>query len=246
MNDLKEHSRTKVNSFPSGAIIICMVVAGITILGFLLFDTETVRFIGRLIKPQESGNGAFQSIRSVSERDHLLGNPKAQVVLVEFADTECPFSKRFQETMRQIMREYGKDGRVAWVYRHFPNDSIHSKARIEAAAAECAQEVGGGYKFWEYVNRVFEITPSNNDLDLSLLPKIGQEIGLSSTYFQHCLESKKYDKRIQNDQDEAIRIGGEGTPYTILLSPRGKQTPIVGALSYEEVKAFIDAALNEK
>ncbi len=105
----------------------------------------------------------------VTEKDHIYGNPAADLLLVEYSDLECPFCKRFHETMTQVMKEYGDTGKVAWVYRHFPLDSIHSKARHEAEATECAGELGGKDKFFEYLNKLMEITPSNNQLDPNLL-----------------------------------------------------------------------------
>lgn len=105
----------------------------------------------------------------VTEKDHISGNPQAELMLVEYSDPECPFCKRFHETMIQVMKEYGTQGKVAWAYRHFPLDAIHSKARHEAEAVECAGELGGNEKLWEYVNTLYKITPSNNQLDPALL-----------------------------------------------------------------------------
>lgn len=109
------------------------------------------------------------AIDPVTPKDHISGNPQADLMIVEYSDPECPFCKRFHETMTQTMSEYGKSGKVAWVYRHFPLDSIHSKARKESEAIECAGEIGGNDKFWEYMNKLMEITPSNNQFDSSLL-----------------------------------------------------------------------------
>ncbi len=54
------------------------------------------------------------TLRPVDEaRDHIRGNPSANIVFVEFSDTECPFCKRFHFTMQQIINEYGKSGKVA-------------------------------------------------------------------------------------------------------------------------------------
>jgi protein-disulfide isomerase len=105
----------------------------------------------------------------VTEKDHIAGNPSADLILVEYSDPECPFCKKFHTTMLQVMDTYGKDGKVAWVYRHFPLDAIHSKARKEAEAIECAGELGGNDKLWAYLNKLEEITPANNQLDPSLL-----------------------------------------------------------------------------
>ena len=105
----------------------------------------------------------------VTPADHILGNPNAEVFIVEYSDLECPFCKQFHKSMLEIMSEYGAEGKVAWVYRHFPLDQLHSKARKEAEATECATELGGNDAFWEYTNKIFEITPSNNGLNLELL-----------------------------------------------------------------------------
>ena len=65
--------------------------------------------------------------------------------------------------MQQVMAANGDN--VRWVYRHFPLDSLHQKARTEALASECAGEQG---KFWEFTNSVFEVTPSNDGMDITL------------------------------------------------------------------------------
>lgn len=109
------------------------------------------------------------AMRPIDATDHIFGNPNAQVFVIEYSDPECPFCKNFHATMETVMKQYGDDGKVAWVYRHFPLDSLHSKARKESEAFECAGELGGNAKFWEYANKLFEITPSNNQLDPKFL-----------------------------------------------------------------------------
>jgi protein-disulfide isomerase len=103
----------------------------------------------------------------VTDKDHILGNPNAPVVIVEYSDTECPFCKVFHLTMKRIMTEYGTDGKVAWVYRHFPIAELHSKAQKEAEATECVAELGGNEKFWQYLDAIFAQTNSNDTLDPS-------------------------------------------------------------------------------
>jgi protein-disulfide isomerase len=117
----------------------------------------------------EKGVKEKLNLDPVTEKDHISGDTKAELVIIEYSDPECPFCKRFHETMTQVMSEYGKAGKVAWVYRHFPLDAIHSKARKEAEAIECAGELGGNEKLWEYVNTLYKITPANNQLDPTLL-----------------------------------------------------------------------------
>lgn len=196
------------------------------------------------------GSGGADNIKPITGQDHILGNPEAPVKVVEFADAECPFCKRFHSTMRQIIQEYGPSGQVAWVYRHFPLDQIHSKARKEAQALECANELGGNAKFWEYTDRLYEIAPSNNNLDLLLLPKIADEVGLDQAQFQSCLvgdtRGGKYADHIEADFQDAVASGGDGTPHSVVIAPNGQKFTIYGAQPYSAVKQAIETALNLK
>ena len=189
------------------------------------------------------GADAAKNMRPVSSEDHILGNPEAPVKIVEFSDLECPFCKSFHPTMKLIIEEYGKDGRVAWVYRHFPLDSIHPKARKEAEAAECAAELGGNQAFWTYVDKIFEVTPSNNRLEPSELPKIAEEVGLERGKFEACLDSGKYAVEVAKNLEDAINSGGDGTPYSVVVTKNGDFFPFSGALPYAQVKAVVEEAL---
>ena len=192
---------------------------------------------GNLSSPQA------KNIRPVGPDDHILGNPQAPVIIVEFSDLECPFCKSFHPTLKRLVEEFGKDGRVAWVYRHFPLDSLHPKARKEAEASECASELGGDEKFWVYLDRLFEITPSNNNLDPARLPDIAQDIGLDRGAFEKCLGSGRYAERVARDLEDAMNSGGRGTPYSVLLTKNGEAIPISGALPYAQIKSRVEEAL---
>ena len=141
------------------------------------------------------------------------------------------------------MEEYGKDGKVAWIYRHFPIDSLHSKARKEAEATECANELGGVEKFWEYTNTLYEITNSNDSLDPAELPKIAKTVGLDVKAFNTCLSSGKYADKVEADYQDAVKAGGRGTPNSILVTKDGTKTTVQGAQPYESLKAVLDALL---
>ena len=148
--------------------------------------------------------------------------------------------------MKEVMDEYGKDGKVAWVYRHFPLDQLHSKARKEAVALECANEQGGNDKFWSYADRLYEVTPANNGLDPAELPKIAQYVGLDAVKFNTCLGSTKYDKHIEDEVQNAQVTGGNGTPWSIVVGAKGKKYPLSGAQPYTSIKQLIETALQEK
>ncbi len=224
------------------SVPIAIVIAGLLIAGSLYYSNgKTTQKVGL---PGTVGtlNNA-DNMRPVSSEDHILGNPDAPLIIVEYSDTECPYCKEFHRTLQRVMDEYGKAGRVAWVYRHFPIDGLHPKARKEAEALECANELGGVAKFWEYTNLIYATTNSNNSLDPAKLPVLATSVGLDSKAFNECLSSGKYAAKVEADFQDAVTAGGEGTPTSILITKDGTKTLIPGALPYENLKETIDALL---
>jgi len=238
---MEKETNSKVDSNTNLSTPIAIVIAGVIIAGAMYFSDGKPAD-----KPEEvvpTGNASLDLVRPVSTDDHIRGNPNAEVVVIEYSDTECPFCGRFHSTMKQIMNEYGKDGKVAWVYRHSPLDQLHSKSRNEAVAQECANELGGNDKFWEYTDRLYEVTPTNDGLDSAELPKIAAYVGLDVTAFNTCLTSGKYDAKIQADLENAQATGGQGTPWSIIVTKDGEKTPLNGAYPYTNVKQIIDTLL---
>ena len=225
------------------SVPIAIIIAGGLIAGSLYYSNIKVK--KEVVKTPTTTVDASSSMRPISADDHILGNPNADAIIVEYSDTECPFCKQFHGTLRRVMDEYGKDGKVAWVYRHFPIDSLHPKARKEAEATECANELGGPSKFWEYINMVFDVTTSNNNLDPTQLPVIAKNVGLDVSVFNKCLSSGKYKDRVEANYQDAVKTGGRGTPHSILVSKDGLKTTIVGAQPYENLKSVIDALLTK-
>lgn len=236
------------SKFEDLSVPLAIVFAGVLIAGAIIFSdsknvtqpTDGANIAGQQEQGDNNTNAPL-SVLALSKDDHVFGNPTADVVIIEYSDTECPFCKRFHTTMIQLMGNYGKSGSVAWVYRHWPLDQIHPKARKEAEALECANELGGNTMFWKYVDKIFEVTPGNNGLDLAALPQIAGELGLDTEKFNACLSSGKYASRVQKDFESGISGGVKGTPYTIVYNRKtGKQMPINGALPYEQVKTIVE------
>lgn len=179
-------------------------------------------------------------LNPITDSDWVRGNRDAKISLVEFSDTECPFCKNFHPTLQRLISEYPND--VNWVYRHFPLAQLHSKAPKEAEATECAGEQGGNDGFWAYLDKLYEITPSNDGLDLAQLPEIAQEVGLDKGKFVECLDSGRFEGKVADHYNQAAQAGGQGTPYTVIVNGDEK-IPVAGALPYEQLKAYIESVL---
>ncbi len=201
------------------SVPVAIVVAGILIAGAVYFFANKGAVQGATnlaLQPSQGDTASLDKMRAITKDDHVRGNPNAPVKIVEYSDTECPFCKRFHVTMKQIMDEYRKGGNVMWVYRHSPLDQLHPEARKQAEATECANELGGNDKFWAYLDRIYEITSSNNGLRLTELPKIAEFVGLDVAKFNACLSSGKYAAHVSGDLADATATGGNGTPWSIL------------------------------
>lgn len=181
-------------------------------------------------------------VEKLRDNDHIRGSKSARVLLIEYSDLECPFCKRFHPTAQQVVDEY--KGQVAWIYRHFPLDQLHSKADKEAEAVECANELVGNDGFWKLTDKIYEVTPSNNGLNLDDLPRLASQVGLDQNKFKTCLDSGKYAQHVEDDYQSGIKAGVNGTPGNILLDTKtGKTIPIPGAVPFETLKTSIDSLL---
>lgn len=230
------------------AILIGSIIIGLAILvsgGIIkpqILKTETNQAVA-LPAPSIS-QAPKQEVKTepVSTADHLRGSRGARIVLIEYSDLECPFCKRFHETAKKVVDEYG--GQVAWVYRHFPLDQLHSKARKEAEATECAFELGAEEGFWKLTDKIFEVTPSNNGLELNDLPLLASQVGLDEAKFKTCLDSGKYKDKIEQVYQSGIKSSVQGTPATFILDTKtGKQEFISGAVPFDNLKQTIDKLL---
>jgi len=178
-----------------------------------------------------------------SEDDWVRGDRNAEIALIEYSDLECPFCKQFHPTAQQAVEEY--DGKVMWVFRHYPL-SFHANAQKEAEAAECAGKLGGNDAFWEYIDAIYErTTATGTGFALEDLAPLAGEQGLSESALQTCLDSGEMAAKVKEQMDGGTAAGVTGTPGNILLNVKtGKTVLIPGALPFDQIKTNIDSLLN--
>lgn len=168
--------------------------------------------------------------------DHIRGDAKADVFVIEYSDFECPFCKRHHPTMQQLVKDY--DGKVAWIYRHFPL-SFHQNSEPAAIASECANELGGNDAFWKFTDKVFETQGE------FAFAKYAEGLGLDATKFKSCVDSGKYKQFVQDQMNGGSKAGVDGTPGNIVYNPKTKKGELVsGAQPVQNFKTVIDKMLN--
>ncbi len=226
-----------------GAIVIAGIIIALAVVGGKGqqdSQAEQAPLAAKTATPPSAPNAAPQAgtVKPVSTDEHILGNPNAQVFLIEYSDFECPFCKRFHPTTKQILEAY-KD-KVALVYRHFPL-GFHANAQKEAEASECAAELGGNDAFWKFTDAIYERTTSNGTgFALTKLAPLAKELGLDEAKFKTCLDGGKYAKKVQQDMAEGVQAGVNGTPGNILWTKNGVAKLMPGALPFEMFKQELD------
>lgn len=220
-------------------IIMAIVLVGFLIAGSILLKDSK--------RPESNTENTVQkveieNIREVSQDEHILGNKEAEIFIVEYSDTECPFCKVFHNTMHKIITENPK---VAWVYRHYPIPQLHQKAFNEALATECAWEWGGNDLFWSYTDEIYKRTESNDKLPVEELTQIAVDLQMNVSTFTECLESEKYAKKVENDVLDGEKAGVQGTPTSFIVRGGKVIDTIEGAQPIEIVREKVKEALRK-
>ncbi|MCR4334024.1 MAG: DsbA family protein [Patescibacteria group bacterium] len=213
---------------------IAIIVGGVIVAGAVYFsmpkDPST-----------DTGSDNPALVRPVGADDHILGNPTAKVMIVEYSDFDCEYCKDFHETLHQVIANAGVNGQVAWVLREFPLSEIHPNALSHARAAECAAQVAGNDGFWKFADTLFKNQPA----DPVRYGEYARTVGISGDAFATCYAnaSLALNTRIMDDRQNALDMGALGTPYSLILVTGKPPVLMKGSYSYDAVKQLIDQAL---
>lgn len=222
---------------PPWLLPVAIIVGGAILAGTIYY----VRIHNHLTN--EAGDPSV--VRPVTPNDHLIGNPAAPVMVIEYGDMDSEYTKKFNATMQQLMTEYGTDGKVAWVYRHFPILAAHPYAASHASAAECAASLGTPDTFWGFMDALAAQAPGPTQFDPRNYDGIATSLNISYKSLTDCIAKGTFEKRVQDDYTNAILSGGSGAPYIVLTVKGQKPIPISGALPYTSMKQVLDEAIKK-
>jgi protein-disulfide isomerase len=190
---------------------------------------------------------------TVTDDDPSIGPKNAKVTVVTFEDFQCPFCGAFtgldeamvknmqgrdpswQPAVPGIKKEYVDSGKVRLVWKDYP--FLGQESFWSGQAARCAQDQG---KFWEFHDYLFSHQNGENQGAFSKdnLKKFALAIGLNANDFNNCIDSAKYEKKLQDAVTYGQSVGVSGTPATFV---NGKM--ISGAAGFDTFKSEIEAAL---
>lgn len=168
----------------------------------------------------------------------VLGDASAPITIIEFGDYQCPFCKRWNESTKPaIEKDLIESGEASMIYIDFP--IIGPDSLTIHAGSYCAQEQD---LYWKYHDFVYANQGHENDgwANSENLKKLVSEIdGLDSNLFAQCLDSGKYEKRVEDNKKIASESGVRSTPTFIIIGPENAEM-ITGAQPYTTFKGIID------
>jgi protein-disulfide isomerase len=160
----------------------------------------------------------------------LRGDPKAPVTIVEFADFSCPYCRKVEPTLSELLAKY--PGKVNLGFRDFPLRQIHPQAQLAAEASRCAGEQG---KYWEYHDLLFA-NPDKQGRDDLMADAV--TLKMDDKQFDACLSSGRYKPQIEEDIQIGTRVGIVDTPGFFING-----TFLNGAQPAEAFEKIIDQEL---
>jgi protein-disulfide isomerase len=138
-------------------------------------------------------------------RDHIQGDAKALLTLVEYGDYQCPFCGAAYPEVKKVQKELG--AKLRFVFRNFPLINVHEFAMDAAETAEAAAAQG---KFWEMHDFLYEHQRTLGDPSVAL--GYAKKLGLNTQKFEREISQHVYQKRIKDDFMGGVRSGVNGTP----------------------------------
>jgi protein-disulfide isomerase len=161
-------------------------------------------------------------------RSPVRGNRDAPVVLVEFADYQCPYCQKIHPDLEKLQKEYGN--RLALVYKDYPLP-MHPYAQKAAEAARCAGVQG---KFWEFHDMLF----AGKKLQPADLKEQAHTLNLNEQQFDKCIVEGLEAADVEKDAAEARSLGITGTPSFFINGHF-----FSGVLSYAALRDMVEQQL---
>src|SRR3989344_1388276 len=175
-----------------------------------------------------------ETIFPSADDDPSIGPEDAKVTVIEFGCYMCPYTKKAEPIVKELLKEY--EGKIRFVFRDFPLPQ-HSETNLHAIAANCANEQG---KFWEYHDELFNYQEEcrNSTDHKAMVIGFANDLSLDINKFESCLASDKYLSEVENDIEAGKMAKIKGTP-TFFINNR----TIIGPKPIKAFKEIINEEL---
>ena len=213
-------------------LILSVVSSAVLISGFSIFlfssTTETVNL---------DMNRTHGTI-STAMASPILGNPSAQITIIEFGDYQCKQCYTwFHQTKPAITRDYIDTGKANLIFIDLAfSGTTSSKA---SQASYCAEDQEMYWEFHDLLYNSYESTLDGQWTSDEKLKEFAIVLGLDMELFESCLDSEKYSKRVQYNFEQARKNNVHQTPGFFIVGTE-TQKQISGAQPFSTFKQIMD------
>ena len=186
------------------------------------------------------GGGAGSGPNTTAD-DMTLGDPKAKIVVIEYAAPMCPHCAHMnEEGIPVLTANYINTGKVYYIFRVFP---IGQPDVAAESLARCLPKAN----YFSFIDLLYrnqqKWDPEYGITDVEGgLAAMGRIAGLSGDQITACMHDPAKNKRVMDiAKDATTRFGITGTPTFVINGE--VQTP--GA-PWVDIKAKIDSLLPKK
>jgi protein-disulfide isomerase len=203
--------------------------------GYLLWGQETTEEARPSVAQGTPGQPALiptsapVRLQISVDDDPALGPVDAPVTIVEFADFNCGYCRRFfQQTLDALLDAY--PNQIRFVFRDLP-----VVGGFEAAqAAECADEQGA---FWEYHDLLFTQGIGEGR---STYIQYAEQLELDADALTECFDQGRYSAEVEADAQYAFNLGATGVPLFFING-----IPLMGAQPLANFQQIVDQELGK-
>ncbi len=181
--------------------------------------------------------------RGIPQRLNVLGNPKAPVTMVEFADLQCPFCRDFAlQALPAIIGEYVRPGKVKIVF-----DGIAFLGPDSEKALRATYAAGLQNKLWNFVDLLYRNQGAENSgwVTDALLRAAAQAVpGLDPGTMLAARQTPEVDNALAATQQQATSARVSSTP-SFFAGPTGGTLNRIGvtSLTPPQFRTALDALL---
>ena len=168
----------------------------------------------------------------------IRGAANAPVTIIEFSDFQCPYCKRAEETLAEVLKNYAGKVRLQW--RNFPLKGMHPKAELAAEAGMEAYKQKGNDGFWKMHDLLYANAADTDGLERAKLDGYAKIVGLDPKRFAAALDGASNAATVDADLAAGQALQISGTPHFFING-----FVLSGAQPYAKFRRFIDMALAE-
>jgi len=185
------------------------------------------------------------SVNGVNDIDPTksFGSKNAGVTMEIFSDFQCPACKQlFTTTTQRIMDDYVNTGKVYMVHRDYPLP-MHAYSRVAASYSRAAAHIGKCEPVEQALFQNQEKWEVNGDVK-GIVAAVLTPAEMKRV--QAIVDSRELEPMIDKDRQMGQAYVVNQTPTSIIHGKDGQSFPVVGYVSYDVLKSFLDQLVSQK